>query len=56
MLLLTMEDTTFQKQSSKGHAFMAFGSDDLKVVFALLIEVVVFHVQVAIIKIRVWGL
>lgn len=55
MLLPTMEDAVFQERSSKGYALMALGSGGLKVVLALLTEVITFHVRVAIIKIRVPG-
>ena len=55
MLLPTIKNAVIQEQSSKRYALMALGSSGLKVVLALLTEVVTFYVQVAIIKITVPG-
>ena len=56
ILLPTIEDIIFQKQNIKRYALIIFGYSSLKIVFVLLTKVVIFYVQITIIKIRVLGL
>lgn len=51
MLLSMIKDLIFEKKSCKRYAFVVFGSDGLEIVRVLLIEVVVFLVQVSIIQV-----
>lgn len=53
ILLLTIEDTIFQKNCRKKYAFMCLRVGGLKVILALLTKIVVFFVRNAIIKVRV---
>lgn len=56
MLLPAMKNAVFQKWSSNEYALITSGPGGLKVVLALLIKVVIFHMRVSIIEIRVHGL
>lgn len=56
MLLPTVEDVTSQKACNKRYALAFLGSIDFQIIFALLTEVGVFHIQVTIVQIKVPGL
>lgn len=56
VLLLTIQDIIFQEACSKSYIFVPQESSNLKMVFILLTEIVVFYIQIAIIKIGVFRL
>ena len=51
MLMPLIENAVFQKDRHKRYLFVAFGPGGLKMVFALLTEIIAFHMQIAIIEI-----
>ena len=53
VLLPAIENTVFQKGHRKRYAFVALSPTGLEMVFALLTEIITFHVQIAIIEIWV---
>lgn len=53
MLLTTFEDTIFQKGFSKKYMFVFLDFNGFKIVFTLLTKIIIFYIQVIIVKIRV---
>lgn len=56
ILLLAIENAVFWKDRHKRYVLVFLGPGNLKVVFTLLIKIIAFYMQVAIIEMRVSGL
>ena len=56
VLLLADVDLIPKKRGYKGDALVAFGTDCIKMILALLTKVVALHVQALIIQVRITGL
>lgn len=53
VLLPAIKDIIFQKDCHKKYAFLALTTSSFKIIFILLIKVVTFHIQLAVINFRV---
>lgn len=53
LLLPTIQDLVFQEIDSKKYTFMSLSFSNFKMVFTLLIETVIFYIQVTIVKIGI---
>lgn len=56
VLLPAKENSFLQEESSKRYTLTVRGSCSFEIVFAILAEVVIFHMQISIIRVRVSGL
>lgn len=56
MLLSAEDELISKKQGRKEDAFGACGTNCVKIIFALLIEVVALYMQASIVQVRVFGI
>lgn len=56
ILVPIIKDAVFQESCSKIYVFMSLGSNNFKIILALLRKVVAFYMQVTIVQIGVPGL
>ena len=55
VIQLTIKNVVFKKDNCKKYIFVVFSLSDLKMIFILLIEVIIFYMQIYIIEIRILG-